>query len=201
MQILAEFSAHAVMTPVHPCRSLLLALSAFLLAAHPACFAGPFDAMGGEYQKKSEHITNFIKFVDWPGKDFTTPDSPLVIGIFGSDQISDYLREAIQGRTFKSRQVVIKHLVFKEELQGVHLLFVSNSERDRLGPILSEVKRKGVLTIGECDNFILRGGVINFMNSGGRVVFEIKPEAAARERLKIDSRLLNLSLRQSTALR
>ena len=175
-------------------RSFLLALPAALLAARSACLAGPFDATGGEYQKKSEHITNFMKFVEWPGKRFTQPDSPLVIGIFGSDPISDFLREAIQGRTFKSRQVVIKHLMFKEELQGVHLLFVSRSERDRLGPILGEVKREGVLTIGECDNFLARGGVINFVNDGNRVRFEINASAAERERLKIDSRLLSLSV-------
>ena len=181
-------------------RSFLLALPALLLAAHSACMAGPADATGGEYQKKSEHITNFMKFVEWPGKSFTQSDSPLVIGIFGSDPISDYLREAIQGRTFKSRQVVIKHLLFKEELQGVHLLFVSRSERDRLGPILGEVKREGVLTIGECDNFLTRGGVINFVNAGGKVVFQINAGAAERERLKIDSRLLNLSARQAAEL-
>lgn len=180
-------------------RRFLLALPAFLLVARSV--AGPFDEAGGEYQKKSEHITNFMKFVEWPGKKFTQPDSPLVIGIFGHDPISDYLREAIQGRTFKSRHVVIKHLVFKEELQGVHLLFISNSERDRLSPILSEVKREGVLTIGECDNFLIRGGVINFVNAGDKVVFEINPDAAERERLKIDSRLLNLSVRRSAALR
>jgi len=153
-----------------------------------------------EYQKKAEFITSFTRFIEWPERKFLQPDSPFVIGVYGSDAITTLLQEALQERQIKGRGVVVKHLVNKEELRACHVLFVSRSERDRLGPILGEVRRENVLTVGECENFLSKGGVINFLTIAGAVRFQISPDAAAREKLTISSKLLQLSAPGSAAL-
>src|SRR5882724_6550294 len=142
-----------------------------VLAAANALAQGPNESR--EFQKKAEFITSFTRFVDWPARKFAQPDSPFVIGVYGTDNISSLLQESIQGRQIKGRPAVIKHLLNKEELRACHVLFISRSERDRLGPILGEVRRENVLTVGECDNFLGKGGVINFVNLGGIVRFQI----------------------------
>jgi len=153
-----------------------------------------------EYQKKAEFITSFTRFVEWPERKFAQPDSPFVIGVYGSDSISSQLQEALQGRQIKGRPVVVRHLQNKEELHACHVLFISRSERDRLGPILGEVRRENVLTVGESENFLPKGGVINFVNAGGAVRFQISIEAATREKLTVSSKLLQLSVPASTGL-
>jgi len=153
-----------------------------------------------EYQKKAEFITSFTRFVEWPERKFTQPDSPFVIGVYGSDSISTLLQEALQDRQIKGRPVVVRHLQNKEELHACHVLFISRSERDRLGPILGEVRRENVLTVGECDNFLSKGGVINFVNAGGAVRFQISIEAATREKLTVSSKLLQLSVPTTAGL-
>ncbi len=147
-----------------------------------------------EYQKKAEFISSFTRFIEWPARKFAQPDSPFVIGVYGTDSITSLLEEAIQDRQIKGRPAVIKHLLNKEELHACHVLFVSRSERDRLGPILGEVRRENVLTVGECDNFLGKGGVINFVTVGGQVRFQISTEAAAREKLTVSSKLLQLAM-------
>ncbi len=146
-----------------------------------------------EFQKKAEFINSFTKFVEWPARKFAQPDSPFVIGVYGTDNLSPLLQDALQERQIKGRPAVIKHLFNKEELRGCHVLFISRSERDRLGPILGEVRRENVLTVGECDNFLAKGGVINFVNVGGQVRFQISTDAAAREKLSVSSHLLQLA--------
>lgn len=153
-----------------------------------------------EYQKKAEFIASFTRFIEWPERKFTQPDSPFVIGVYGADSISALLQEALQDRQIKGRPVVVRHLQNKEELHACHVLFVSRSERDRLGPILGEVRRENVVTVGECDNFLLKGGVINFVNAGGAVRFQVSIEAANREKLTVSSKLLQLSLPATTGL-
>jgi hypothetical protein len=117
-----------------------------------------------------------------------------VIGVFGTDSISSLLQEMIQDRQIKGRPAIIKHLMNKEELRACHVLFISRSERDRLGPLLGEVRRENVLTVGESDNFLSKGGVINFVTVGGQVRFQISTEAAAREKLTVSSKLLQLAV-------
>lgn len=147
-----------------------------------------------EFQKKAEFISSFARFVEWPARKFPQADSPFVIGVFGTDNITALLQEMIQDRQIKGRPTVIKRLMNKEELHACHVLFVSRSERDRLGPILGEVRRENVLTVGECDNFLGKGGVINFVTVGGQVRFQISTEAAVREKLSVSSKLLQLAV-------
>jgi len=153
-----------------------------------------------EFQKKAEFITSFTRFVEWPARKFALPDSPFVIGVYGSDNLSTLLQEALQERRIKDRPVVVRHLQNKEELRACHVLFISRSERDRLGSILAEVRRENVLTVGESDNFLGKGGVINFVNVGSTVRFQISTEAAAREKLAISSKLLQLSVAASGSI-
>lgn len=172
-------------------RCLWLTLAAWAIS--PMAQAQNVEEMR-EYQKKAEFITSFTRFIEWPERKFARPDTPFVIGVFGEDNITALLQEALQGRPIKGRPVLVKHLVNKEELRACHVLFISRSERNRIGPILGEVRRENVLAVGECDNFLSKGGVINFVTIDGVVRFQISPGAAAREKLSISSKLLQLSV-------
>ncbi|MEP6671783.1 MAG: YfiR family protein [Chthoniobacter sp.] len=169
-----------------------LCVAGLILAAATALAQGPAEVR--EYQKKAEFINSFTRFVDWPARKFAQPDSPFVIGVYGTDNISSLLQESIQDRQIKGRPAIIKHLLNKEELRACHVLFISRSERDRLGPILGEVRRENVLTVGECDGFLGKGGIINFVTVGGQVRFQISTDAAAREKFTVSSKLLQLAI-------
>src|SRR5688572_32954297 len=123
----------------------------FVSASEGLADSGPATA---EYQRKAQLICGFIRYVKWPEKKFITQNAPLVIGIVGTDRVSDSLREMLQELRFEGRPVHIKQIEVREELSKCHIVFVSKSERDRLDPILREVRRANVLSIGETENFI-----------------------------------------------
>ena len=168
--------------------TLLLAIAAGWPGAGRA---GP--EVGSEYQMKAAQICSFTRFIDWPAKKFPTSESPFIIGVYGSDEITDFLRESFQSRRIKDRPVEIRHLSTKAELVPCHLVFVSRSERDRLGTVLYEMRRENILSVGESDNFLRSGGVISFLNVDGATRFEINLGAARRESLKVSPKLLLIS--------
>ena len=134
-----------------------------LLAALAAAWAGPCRAgpeVGSEDQTTAAQIYSFTKFIDWPAKKFLSAASPFIIGVYGSDEITDFLRESFQSRRIKDRPVEIRHLSNKAELVACHLVFVSRTERDRLGAVLYEMRHENLLSVGESDNFLKSGGVI-----------------------------------------
>jgi len=147
-----------------------------------------------EYQTKAEFLFSFAKFIDWPPHKFTQPDSPLVIGIVGTDPFGGLLEEAVQDKRINDHTVTIRHVEAMEELRKCHIIFVSRSEASRLGPILSEVRGDNVLTVGESDKFISRGGMINFVMIGNTVRFEINDKEARHAGLKISSKLSSLAV-------
>jgi hypothetical protein len=178
---------------------VLFALAISLqLAPRARAFDGDDDSgAGGEYQVKAAFLFNFAKFIDWPSRKFTEPDSPLIIGIVGSDPFGGLLEEQVQDQRINDRTVIVRHIQSMEELRKCHMIFICRSEAERLGPILSEVRGDNVLTVGETDKFISRGGMINFVVADGSVHFEINDSAARHAGLKISSKLDNLALRSS----
>jgi hypothetical protein len=177
---------------------MVLAVAICLMAAPLArAFAsadGDGDQGGMEYQTKAAFLFNFAKFVNWPPHKFTQPDSPLIIGVIGSDPFGGLLEEQVQDQRINDRTVVVRHIQSIEELRKCHIVFVCRSEAERLGPILSVVRGDNVLTVGETDQFISRGGMINFVMVDGAVHFQINNNAARHAGLKISSKLSSLAL-------
>lgn len=183
------------MLPSPASRSLLCGFLAVLFALSSEVVAGEMTAE--EAQIMAERICTFPHFVEWPAKRFAPNDGPFVIGILGNDPIAGPLRETIQDRKIKDRTVVIKQILANEEIPGCHIIFISRSENAQLGKLLGMTRRAGVLSIGESDNFLSRGGVINFIDVSGTIHFQINLDAARRERLNISSKLLQLSYPQN----
>jgi len=152
-----------------------------------------------EYQQKAGLICNFLRQCKWPSSRFANGDSPFIVGIQGSDQISAYLRENIQDRRIQNRPVQVRRLTGVEEASICHVIFVSRSETSRLRAILGEARRANVLTIGESDNFLASGGVIQFVSSGGQVRYRVSLEAARRERIEPGGFVLRMALPPSAA--
>jgi hypothetical protein len=171
---------------------IVLLLSAFMLAA-VTCDRAAGAPDDGEYAVKAAFVYNFAKYVEWPADAFPKPDSPFVIGIVGKDPFDGALDRTIQGKNVNGHAFVIRRLGFDQDMAQCEIIFVSSSERDKVGRLPGTLKNAPVLAVGESAGFASHGGHIGFFSEQGRIRFEINPEAAKRARLNISSKLLALA--------
>jgi hypothetical protein len=169
------------------CRLLLLALAA---AAGHVHAEGP---VADEYPVKAAFLFNFAKFVEWPTDAFKGPDDPIVVCVLGQNPFGSALEDVVQGKTVANRPFVVRAVSNSQQAGKCHIVFVTNSERKRFHPILEELKARSILTVGETDDFIASGGIINFKLKDARVRIEIDARAADRAGLRISSKLLSLA--------
>ncbi len=146
-----------------------------------------------EYLIKAAFIFNFAQFVEWPSTAFADADSPIRIGVFGSDPFGGALDEAVAGETVRNRRLVVEHVQHIEDLRGCHIAFVGGSEQGRTREVLDALGDAPVLTISDNPDFTASGGVIRFHLDGAKVRFEINPEAAEQRGLKLSAQLLTLA--------
>ena len=146
-----------------------------------------------EYAVKAAFLFNFAKFVEWPAEAFATPQSPIVIGIIGSDPFGSILDETTRGERVNGRDIVVKRFKWDDQVTACHILFVSPSEHRRLAQLVDRLTGSGVLTVGEHEEFTRGGGMIHFLSENYRIRFAINIRAAERGRLKISSKLLSLA--------
>lgn len=145
-----------------------------------------------EEKQKAEYLYNFTKFVEWPPETFKRPTDPFVIGVFGSDAVRDALAAAVAGKTFQSRSFQIRMIADAGQAAACQILFVGGNGPKRLSWFLTEMANLPMLTVGEADNFVAAGGVVNFKTGSADVRLQINIKAARQQHLRISSQLLNL---------
>ena len=154
----------------------------------------PPDA--SEYLIKAGFIYNFAKFVEWPSTAFSQPDSPIMIGVLGTDPFGSVLDRLVEDKKIGPRGFVVKRYKWGKDLKDLKdckILFVSASEKAHIDEIVQAVKGLPILMVGETPGFAERGGIIRFTLEDNRVRFEINVDAAHQADLNISSRLLTLA--------
>ena len=168
---------------------LLLIVLSFTTASGPVCA----DDRALEYRVKAEFLYNFARFVEWPEGSQDQDGEAIVIGILGEDPFGPTLESVIRGKNVGGKRLRVKrmeHLV--EETGGCHLLFISQSQTERLPEILRRVQGGAVLTVGDSEGSAQRGTVIGFLIEDETVQFEVNLQAAEQAGIKISSRLLRV---------
>jgi YfiR/HmsC-like len=145
-----------------------------------------------EYQVKAAYIFNFLKFVEWP-EDSPGPRGKWVVGFVGDSPVGAELGRLFDGKEVLGRTLQVKKLQAGDSLRGCHILFISESEKKRLSSILAALRGSSVLTVGDTDDFVGSGGMIQLFVEDTRVRMTIDVSAASRARLKISSKMLLLA--------
>ena len=170
-------------------RAILCILAWLLAGSLHVIYAASYP----EYQIKAAFLYNFAKFVDWPSTAFRAGQNSLVICVVGEDPFGAALDEPIKGQSIGGRNLVVRRLKQIHRDETCHLAFISRSERDNLGQLLSVIKGSPFLTVGDDGNFIDQGGMINLVVEERKVRFEVNLEAVDRAGLKISPELLRLA--------
>jgi len=135
-------------------------------------------------------LFNFSQFVDWPPQAFPQPDSPIVIGVLGSDPFDGTLDDVVRGEMVKGRPLVVRRFQRIEQFTDCHILFISRSERPRLEPTVQMLKGRSILTVSDLDEFATQGGVIGFVLLDNKIRLRVNLQAAKDAGLTLSSKLL-----------
>jgi len=144
-----------------------------------------------EYRVKAAFLLNFTKFIEWPASSFEASDSPIAVCILGDDPFGTVLDQILAGEVVNGRKLSIQRLKRAPAPRSCQVLFVSRSEKD--SPKALPSPGKGVLTVGEGEDFVREGGMIAFLIENRRVRFDINETAADNAELKLSSKLLSVA--------
>ncbi len=178
------------MAPIGRCLAPLVVLTSFVGSR---ILAQPQEASVTEYQVKAAFLYSFAKFVEWPSDAAGRDRDTFVICILGEDPFDGTLDQLLRGKTAEGKKIAVRRVARTEDVGHSEILFISDSEKERLPRILKGLEGAATLTVGEMDHFAERGGVVRFRMERNRVRLEINVANAEQARLKISSELLKLA--------
>jgi hypothetical protein len=171
---------------------------AFLKRLGPAilallCLTLAALGQSSEYKLEAAYLCRLVDFVEWPTNSFSSPDSPLVIGVLGRDPFGKALEEVATGQVSKGHPLKVRHFNSASEINDCKELFICASETPRLNAILQQLEGRAMLTVSDAPNFTAHGGIVWFYTEANKVRFRINLDAANVGKLAISSRLLQLA--------
>ena len=172
----------------------LVCLALAALAA-PAFLPGAKAAAGEitEFTVKSAYVYNFIQLVDWPALDNGAAAGPIRICVIGSAPLGEALAE-LTGRQVNGRSIQVSSASAADSgLADHHIVVIGRAAQDQLPGILKKLEGANILTVGDLPQFARKGGIIGFINEGGRVKIERNIRAARKGGLKVSAKLMEVA--------
>lgn len=148
--------------------------------------------VAGEYQVKAAMVINMAKFIEWPATSHSGNGNTLVICTAGGGPFATAI-EGYRGKTVRGRTVMVRRVELGEDPAPCSILFVGETDRRHLPAILSSVRGKSILTVGDTARFATIGGMVGFFEQNGKVRFEINQTAAEKAGLRLGAQLLKLA--------
>ena len=153
----------------------------------------PAQESAPEADLKAAVLYNFTKYVEWPAEAFASAEAPLVVGIFGDEAFTRTLRTLLADKTAHKHPFTVRRLTNDADAKSCHILFFQAAETRRMGRLYESIKRSPILTVGESDEFMDQGGMVNLYFEDKQVRFEVHPPTAENAKLTVSSRLLRLA--------
>ncbi len=147
-----------------------------------------------EYQVKAAFLYNFANFVTWPEQVFDKTPSAFDICVLGEDPFRQELDRVVAGEKIQGRPIAVSRLDQVEQADFCQIIFISTSRRRHQALILEYLADHPILTIGETEDFISQGGMIQFFTLGTKIRFAISPGVIKDTDLKVSANLLRVAI-------
>lgn len=147
-----------------------------------------------EYEIKAAFLYNLGNYLKFPTSVLSEsdPDQNFFICILGRDPFQQNIDSAAEDEKIQGHPVKIKRLQRIQEVDGCHLLFISDSERSRLKMLFQTLARRPILTVGDTDDFIEQGGMLKFYNDNNKIRLALDLEKVRAVDIKPSANLLKI---------
>jgi hypothetical protein len=146
-----------------------------------------------EYKLKAAMLYTLIQFVEWPADAYSNRQAPTVLCILGRDPFQSSMSSMAAHETANGRIVLLRYLQNDNDVRSCQALYISSSERKTAAHAFLTLNGASVLTVGEMNQFVAHGGMVQFSLEEQRVRFSINLDVASRAGIKISSKLLAMA--------
>lgn len=167
--------------------ALLASLDSFSLVAQERA-----NELMDEYRVKAQYLYSLSKFIVWPGEHAWRSSSPLDVCVYGSNPFSTHLEE-LRPQAARSHPIVVRVVGPQRSALGCRILFVG-ADNDMPPQLASgELAAAGVLTVGESEEFLRRGGLVSLVTEDNAVRIGLNYTRAKEAGFVIDGGLLDVA--------
>ncbi|REL24405.1 YfiR family protein [Thalassotalea euphylliae] len=166
-------------------QNVRLAILALILALVPLTHSSANDEISTKYQVMAGFLLQLPSYVQWADN-----SSEIHLCLVGDDMFGGFIDQVLAAKVAKgaSTSIQINRIPQGESLERCHLAFFSSLPS--AGYLATQQR---VLLVGQHEDFIDAGGMVNFYLAQSRLKFEINLTKVKQQGLAMSSQLLKLA--------
>jgi hypothetical protein len=145
-----------------------------------------------EYVIKAAISLNLARFTEWPVDALEADSLTVNLCVFGNKNMRQAFAQ-MEKKPLGKRSLHVIQMHAPVHLEQCNMVYVSELEEIALMQVLTLVEGRPMLSIGERDDFLKRGGLVNLAMKDGKIQIQVNLDAVARSGIKISSRVLALT--------
>lgn len=165
-----------------------------LLALWIGVFVGGVHAAAPARGVKAAFIYKFCSYVQWSQTHFITHNSPIFIGVGGDEKLASELEAMVAGRRIDGREFRVKAVRSSDDLHSFHVLYFNSKGLKNAKTLATKINKLPILVVTDT-NVAPSFSIINFIEKGRHVRFEISRSRAQEVGLHLSSDLLSVASR------
>ena len=144
-----------------------------------------------EYDVKAAYLLNFGKFVRQSNGQSLR--SSFDICLLGHDSMGQTIDELAASQNIGNLPAHVRRLADVTQARGCAIVYFCPSENDRLREDLALLPASDALTVSDASDFLVRGGMIQFLLIDKHVRFTVNLNAVNHAHLALSSELLRVA--------
>lgn len=143
-----------------------------------------------DYKAYTLFLYNFMKYIEWPDK-----SGDFVIGVMGDSKVKEELTLLAGKKKVGARNIVVKTISNPEDVLLCNMVYIPSSQTNMLKILVTKVKDKPILLVGEREGLARKGAGISFVVDDDDVLrFDINKSVLDSQSLKIANLLMQLGI-------
>lgn len=140
-----------------------------------------------ESEYRAKILTLLGRSTTWPERPGLDTKRPLVIGVLGVHPFEDQLDKLVQGLAIQNRRVTVRYMrrLDPPRLVECDILYLCESEDERLSSILKMLKGNPILVVGGTSGYAFRGVMLNLFIKDGVFSPEVNLKALREAGIEI----------------
>jgi hypothetical protein len=143
-----------------------------------------------ESDVEAAYLFNFAKFMHEPAH---SPDS-FTIAVVGTSPIGQMLETITANEQVDGRPLKVVHAATVDQARNSDMVFLSEAETPRIDKDLAALAGSNSLTVSSANDFVKRGGMIQFLVVNNRVRFLVNLNATSKAKITLSSELLKVAM-------
>ncbi len=138
---------------------------------------------------KVAYLVNFARYIQWPKSAFVNDESPIVIVLNENHRYANKLDGSIAGKTKGGRNIVFR--ASNNSTNDAHIIFLQDQESN--AEKVLKKHNEHVLLVGDTDDFLQKGGMIQLSLENENVVFYLDRDRIVNQGLYIHYKILSIA--------